>query len=533
MLNKKHAWGWLILGVALIAQSAVAYAANDKPVAEKDLVSLIELEIGDEAIVAKIQKGGLSFKVDDEILERLKEAGASEAVLNAVKEAKPAKPAKAPKAAITYEQVLQLLMLGVDEDAILARLQKSPTVFTLDASQTEELTKAGASEKLLAAMQGQRKISAEASEMISDLAIVLDCSGSMREKTKEGDTKMDVAKRVVTELIEKIPDGLNVTFVVYGHEAFGSADDPRNCKAVKIARPLSVLDAAGKAELGRMISEIKPTGATPIALSLKTAGEELAKNKAFCGLVLITDGLETCKGDPEAEAATLAKNLKLSYGVNVVGFDVKESESESLKEIATAGNGKYYNANSTEELQESIGTISKELDKAAKPAPKQVFDRRAVKFLKPDIDMPQMEEIVLIEAGNPIKAAKLYRKASIKKYGDEIRIPSGTAKYDIVWFPKDGEGIRIVKDLTLPERKLVEVKLEDLVGLIKVNGTGKPTVIFANAAGQPAVNSYSTQRAKKFGDVMVVPVGSYDVYVDDSVLEEGLNVEAGKSYELQ
>src|SRR5438067_7978188 len=111
-----------------------------------------------------------------------------------------AQPNATAASAVTYEQVLQMLALAIDEEAILKRLAKSPTLFTLSADQVTALKKAGASEKLLAAMQTARPASEAAAELITDVAIILDCSGSMREATRDRRTKMAVAKQVITEL---------------------------------------------------------------------------------------------------------------------------------------------------------------------------------------------------------------------------------------------------------------------------------------------------------------------------------------------
>jgi len=259
--------------------------------------------------------------------------------------------------------VLHLLSLGIGEDAILQRLQQSPTVFTLDAAQVAALKQAGASERLLSAMAGNRPTPQPAGD-VTDFAIVLDCSGSMMEATPEGQSKMQEAKKVVTDLMEKIPDGLRLTFIVYGQ------DKKLECQSVKVMRELSTIDAAGKSALAAAIASLEPAGATPIALALQTAGKELAKNDAYCGLALITDGKETCHGDPTAEAAALAKNLKLTFGVNVIGFDVNPDERQSLEAVAKAGHGKYYNAQSAAEFDQAVETLHGELMQvAASPIP--------------------------------------------------------------------------------------------------------------------------------------------------------------------
>ena len=519
----------------LLSVGQVARAADGPALAEKDLISLIELKIDDAAIVARIQKSGLAFEVGDAAVERLRNAGASDAVLKAVRDTTTARKPAAPGPVVTYQDVLKLLSLSIDEDAILKRLEKSPTTFTLSAEQVAELKKAGASDKLLAAMQGGPKVSSQTAELITDIAVVLDCSGSMKEPTKDGKSKMDVAKAVVADLVRKIPDGLNVTFVIYGHEVYGPADDPRNCQAVKVARPLGPLDAVGKSTLASMIATLKPTGTTPIALALRTAGAELTKSDAYCGIVLISDGKETCQGDPAAEAAKLAQNPKLTFGVNVVGFDVNAEERKSLEEVAAAGKGKYHNAETAGELADSIGTIVAQLQKAAKPPEAVASGRRAVKVVQPTIELLPMKEILLTEAGAPKGTLRSYVKAKVEKYDEEIRIPSGTAKYELWWIPKEGHALRMATDLVFPERKVVSIKPEDYLGLIRVKGTRAVKQVLVVPAGSPkgTRTSYTTQETKKFGDVMIVPVGKYDIWVDENVIEEGLEVTAGKLYELE
>jgi hypothetical protein len=126
-------------------------------------------------------------------------------------------------------------------------------------------------------------------------------------------------------------------------------------------------------------------------------------------------------------------------------------------------------------------------------------------------------------------------KAKTSKYGEEIRIPSGTVKYTLWWVPKEGHVLEMTKDLSFPERKVVEIKPEDYLGLIRVNGTGAVKQILVVPAGSPGDTrkSYTTQEAKKFGDLMIVPAGSYDIWVDEAVIEEGLEVAAAKLHELE
>src|SRR5215831_18022450 len=163
---------------------------------------------------------------------------------------------------------------------------------------------------------------------------------------------MEAAKKVVAELMDKIPNGRRVAFLIYGH------DRALKCNAVRIVRPLTEIDDAGKAQLKGAIAELQPVGHTPIALALRTAGEELARAAGSCQLVLITDGMETCHGDPAKEAAELSARLKLPHGLEVIGFDVDPKERQAVEEIARAGKGKYIDVRSAAALVKAAEEVA-------------------------------------------------------------------------------------------------------------------------------------------------------------------------------
>ncbi|CKG99054.1 Uncharacterised protein [Streptococcus pneumoniae] len=76
----------------------------------------------------------------------------------------------------------------------------------------------------------------------------------------------------------------------------------------------------------------------------------------------MSDGEETCGGDP----VNAAKNLNQSSThavVNIIGFDVKNSEQQQLKNTAEAGKGNYATVSSADELHQ---TLNKEYEKLYK-----------------------------------------------------------------------------------------------------------------------------------------------------------------------
>jgi len=83
------------------------------------------------------------------------------------------------------------------------------------------------------------------------------------------------------------------------------------------------------------------------------------------------------------------------------------------------------------------------------------------------------------------------------------------------------------------ERKLVELKPEELLGMIRVKGVGQPKKgIVVSRPGELGSIDRATQ-STQFGKIMVVPAGKWDIWIDDDKIEEAFVVEPGKLYELE
>jgi von Willebrand factor type A domain len=535
MVTMKRAAGGLFVATLFLAAWAGAPARGDQPLNEENLTKLIALQIDDDAIVAKIKKSGLGFAVDGPAVDRLAKAGASGPVIAAIRSAASAPAAAA--GAISYHDVLALLKLGLGEGEIIRRLEKSPTIFTLDARQVEELKAAGATEGLLQAMQKGRAAPHARGPRVTDFAIVLDCSGSMGEPTRDGQIKMVVARRVVTELIARMPEKLRVTLVIYGY------DRDLNCQAVQVARPLGELGSSGKSELAGIIAGLQPVANTPIARALEVTGAELAKNDAPCGLVLLTDGKETCGGNPIEVAATLASKLNLSYGVNVIGFDVQDDERAALSEVARAGKGKYYNAQTAAELIEVVKGLQKELEVVARPAPIRNKIRlnaaRNLEILPPTVQLPAFDAIYLTPAGTGAMALRVDHIARTAKYGQSLRIPPSVKaeRFDVWWVPERGRAVRMIKDLTVDEPS-VAIKPDEHLGLVRVSAANLPaaSAVFLAPVGTAdyALRAQSAQSAPGYGKDLAVAPGQYDVWIEPAAggkaerIAEKVEVTAGQ-----
>ena len=522
---------FVLLAVILLSDVS-ALAAG--PLKEQGLAALIEAGFDDEEIVAKIEKDGIAFEADAALIERLEKAGASPAVLKAVAAAK--KSSSAPAAAegakplIAFESIVSLLENGVESDLIIAKLRKSAATYTLSGEQEKQLTAAGASHELIQAMKQVAK-DVDAPEPISDVALVLDVSASMNEKTTDGRAKIDAAKEVVADLVRRIPEGLNVTVVVYGHAP--------GCSAVKVLRPLSELKAADREPLAAQLQALPAVGNTPIALALRQAGEQFTGRKTYCGVVLITDGLESCNGDPAAEAAKLAENPMLRFGVNVVGFGLKPAESAATAEIAKRGKGKYFDAQDSAQLLAALDEVTKKLDKGAEPAPfnpKTPTGRRAVVVMAPKVAMPVVKEFVTCEEEASYYTIESYKVNKANEYGAELRQPSANP-IDIWWVPEKGIPVKMVSRFENPEREIKQLRPEDYLGMVRVtseNSQGKARIVVTTPkTSKGTVDSYKVQEIEGYNQDMAVPVGTYMLWVveegqEPTLLEEEIQVAGGQ-----
>lgn len=182
-----------------------------------------------------------------------------------------------------------------------------------------------------------------------NIQIILDSSKSMDQKLG-GRMKMEIAQKEIARFASRFPKQAHVSLRVYGHEGANDLElKEASCAATETVYPFQPYE---KEEFKQTLSQVQPAGWTNIAKALEEAKEDFADYDSETNtniIYLVTDGLETCGGDPAAAAAALAES-GIEGVVNVIGFDVSES-TESLKEIATQGNGKYFDARNAEELQ--------------------------------------------------------------------------------------------------------------------------------------------------------------------------------------
>lgn len=200
--------------------------------------------------------------------------------------------------------------------------------------------------------------SAQSSQAPVNVQLILDVSGSMAQVIPAGETRMVAAKRVLRDVVAGIPDraGINVGLRVYGHEGDNSqAGAAISCDSSELVVPMSGVD---KDALNREINQLQPTGWTPIGLSLDRAREDFAAagDASLNYIVLVTDGLETCGGDPVQVARSLRES-DLAITTSVVGFGLTPEEQATIAQIAQEGGGDVLGAADAAELSAALFAV--------------------------------------------------------------------------------------------------------------------------------------------------------------------------------
>lgn len=185
--------------------------------------------------------------------------------------------------------------------------------------------------------------------MLSRLLFIFDSSNSMQARWETG-TRMDIAKKIMVELmdsISKMHDGnLEVALRLYGHS---KGFPPQDCHDTRLMVPFGPDNIP---KIKRIIQNLRPMGTTPIAISLEKAIEDFPPCKNCRNLIiLITDGIEECGGDP-CEVSEKLQAAGIAIRPFVIGIGLDAQQRSSVECI-----GKYYDAAGEEDFRKVLGLV--------------------------------------------------------------------------------------------------------------------------------------------------------------------------------
>ncbi len=160
--------------------------------------------------------------------------------------------------------------------------------------------------------------------------------------------KINIARNLLVQMVDSMRDvkNLELALRVYGDRYYVP---PQRCDDTRLAVPFGTANAD---KIIMTLKNIQPKGTTPIAHSLELAGDDFPPCE-YCRnvIVLITDGIEACDGDPCSVSLELQKKgIILKPFVIGIGLDVNFK-----KTFECVGN--YYDAADPERFKEVLGIV--------------------------------------------------------------------------------------------------------------------------------------------------------------------------------
>ena len=181
----------------------------------------------------------------------------------------------------------------------------------------------------------------------SRILFIFDASNSMAGQW-EGERKIDLARDILYEMLDTLEqrEKLELALRVYGHQ---SPVPPQDCNDTRLEVPFGALNAS---MIRQTLDKIQPKGTTPIARSLAQAPEDFPP----CGtcrniIVLITDGIEACDGDPCQVSLDLQKK-----GIILRPFVIGIGSDPGFRETFDCI-GEYFDTPTREDYREALKEI--------------------------------------------------------------------------------------------------------------------------------------------------------------------------------
>jgi Ca-activated chloride channel homolog len=199
----------------------------------------------------------------------------------------------------------------------------------------------------------------------SNVMFIFDSSGSMKKQITSGESRADAAKRAMVDALGRMPPGSNLGLLMYGHRR------AKDCSDIEMISPIGTADGS---VIAQTILGSQPKGETPIAAALEQAAKSFAPMAGQSNsIVLVTDGIEECGGDPCA-AARAIRESGLGLKAHVVGFTLNAQQRQTVQCIADETGGKYFDAQDSDGLAGALAEVQKAVVAVpAEPVRERVF----------------------------------------------------------------------------------------------------------------------------------------------------------------
>lgn len=178
------------------------------------------------------------------------------------------------------------------------------------------------------------------------ILFLLDGSGSMHAAMGK-ESRFTVAKKLLLKMVDSLQNipNLEIALRVYGHQF---QKQEQNCKDTKLEIPFGQGDLE---HFQKTLSTIKARGTTLIAYSLQQASNDFPDKKARNVIILITDGIEECEGDP-CQVSLALQERGVILRPFIIGIGLEKEFQEQFTCI-----GRYFEANTPETFEDVMNVV--------------------------------------------------------------------------------------------------------------------------------------------------------------------------------
>jgi len=180
-------------------------------------------------------------------------------------------------------------------------------------------------------------------------------------------------------------------------------------------------------------------------------------------IILVSDGIETCGGDP-CQVVEQLKKTGVKFILHVVGFHVNLAAEQQLKCAAGAGGGRYFAANDADQLLTALKAVSAEVQEKVQKVDPAMVDNvpKGFGLGKLKVSMPMGSEVSLRQIVIAEPESGTVKRTVDKPAPDGVYpFPSGTYAVSLHFAtPNYGEStVTPLGNVTVVKGKTKELKL--------------------------------------------------------------------------
>ena len=192
------------------------------------------------------------------------------------------------------------------------------------------------------------KTFAQKDKPITRVLFIFDASQSMYAQW-DGNSRMEIAKGLLSNMLDSLDnkENLQVGLRCYGHQ---KPSPPQDCRDTRLEVPFGNNTIPA---IKNRLKTLRPKGTTPIAKALESGALDFptVTSNSRNIVILITDGIEECGGDPCA-VSRLYQEKKIILKPFVIGIGLSEEYKKNFECVGT-----FYDARNPDEFKNILDVV--------------------------------------------------------------------------------------------------------------------------------------------------------------------------------